>query len=125
MPLLWLRAGGGRAIFQLAVEEVALGVIAGQPGAMEKEIVDFVGEDELFDVYAAGAEAGDEVDGLREIDVAVVVAVDEENWRLPGVYGAYRRGFVGEFGEFGRNIFAVPVVGGPVVDAVKVDTGRE
>ena len=59
--------------------------------------MDFVGEDELFDVHAAGAKARHEVHGLRKNDVAIVVAVDEEHWRFPGVDGGDGRRVVGQF----------------------------
>src|SRR5580704_8832097 len=92
---------------------------------MEEKIVDLVGEDELLDGDAACTEAGHQIDGLREVDVAVVVAMDEENRRFPGVDRADWRGIVGQFGEFGRDVFAVPIVGGPIVDAVEVHTCGE
>src|SRR3954471_10395270 len=107
----------------MAIEEVGGGVISGQPVAIQKKIVDIVGENQLFERYAARAQPGDEIDGLREIDIAIVVAVDEEHGRLPGVDRSDRGRVVGELGELGRNILAVPIVGGPIVDAVKIDTG--
>ena len=38
-----------------------------------------IGKNQLFDLHALLAEARHEVHGLCEVDVAVVVAVDEEH----------------------------------------------
>lgn len=46
---------------------------------MEQKVVNFVGENELFDVHAARPQAGDQVHGLREIHVAIVVAMNEKD----------------------------------------------
>ena len=92
---------------------------------MQKKIVDVVGKDELLDLDAFFAKASREVYGLREIDVAVVVAVNKQDGRLPGTHRCDGRGIVGQFRELGRDIFSVPVVGGPIVDAVKIDAGGE
>src|SRR3984893_5923290 len=118
-------SSGGSALHQVPVEEIASGMIAGEPIAMEEKIVDVVGEDQLFDGDTAGAEAGDKVHGLREVNVAVVVAVDEQHGRPPGVHGGDRGRFVRELGELGGNILSVPVVRRPIVDAMEVDAGGE
>src|SRR5579864_928066 len=112
-------------LFQMAVEEIGGSAIAGKPVAIQQEIVNVVGENKLLDGDAAGAQPGDEVDGLREVDVTVVVAVDEKHWRLPGVHRSDRGRFVGQLGQLCRNVLAVPVVGGPVVDAVEINASRE
>ena len=70
---------------EFAIEKVRSGAIGGEPILMQKKIVHFVGEDELFDFDVFGAEAGDEINGLGEVDVSVVVAVNEQNGRFPGV----------------------------------------
>ena len=100
-------------------------MIGSQPVAVQKEIVNLVGEDELFDFDALFAKARGEVHGLREIDVAIVVAVDEKDRRLPGVHRGDRRRVVSQFGKFGGDVFSVPVVGGPIVHAVKIDASGE
>ena len=75
---------------EVAIEEVAGSVVRPQPAPVQEKIVDFIGEDELFDLDAVFAKACDKVDGLREIDVAVIVAMDEKHGRLPGVHGGDR-----------------------------------
>src|SRR6476660_2375168 len=89
-------------LLQFAVEEIGCGPVSREPIAIEQEVVDFVREDELLDLDVAFcAEAGDQVDGLREVYVAVVVAVNEQNRRLPGVDGSDGRRIVREFGQVG------------------------
>src|SRR5439155_17704358 len=44
---------------------------------VQQKIVHVIGKNELFDLDAFFAEAGDEIHRLREVDVAVVVAVDK------------------------------------------------
>src|SRR5262249_59575082 len=68
---------------QRAIEEIAGGMVGAQPGAMQQEIVNFIREDELFDMDIALTQARDQVNGLCEIHVAVVIAVDEQYWRFP------------------------------------------
>src|SRR5438477_9448748 len=92
------RGFGGRfATVEFAVEEIGGGVISREPVFVQKEVVDFIREDELFDFDVAGAEARDEIDGLREVNVAVVVAVNEERGRFPSVDGSDGRRVVREF----------------------------
>src|SRR5437764_5748173 len=105
----------------MAIEEIGSSVISRQPVAVQQKVVNVVGKNELFDGDAAGAQAGGEIDGLREIDVAIVIAMNEKHGRFPGFHGSYRGRFVGEFGELGRNVLAIPVVGGPIVHAVEID----
>lgn len=87
--------------------------------------MDFIGKNELFDVHITCAKPRDEIHCLREIYVAIIITMNKEHWRLPGIDRSDRRGVVGEFAELGRNILAVPVVGGPIVNAVEVDSGGE
>src|SRR5437868_7672302 len=109
----------------MAIEEIGSGVISRQPVAIQQKIVNVIGKNELFDGDAACAQAGGEIDGLREIDIAIVIAVDEKYGRFPGFHGSYWGRFVGEFGELGRNVLAIPVVGGPIVHAVEIDACRK
>ena len=99
---------------EMMIKEIGSSVVAGEPVAMKKKIVDFVGENELFDLDVAfGAQAGNEIDGLREVNVAIVVAVDKEHRRFPGVDCGDRRRVVRELGQIRGNILAIPVVGRP------------
>src|SRR5439155_11190971 len=105
VSLVWLHAFRGGLLLELAIEEIGGSFVAGEPVAMEQEIVNFVGEDELLDFdVALGPEAGDKIDGLREVDVAIVVAVNEEHRGLPSVDRSDRRGLVCELGKFGRDV---------------------
>ena len=79
----------------------------------------------MLDVNIAFAKSRNKVDSLREINVTIVVAMDEQHRRFPFVDGADRRRIVGKFGEFGSNVFAVPIVGGPIMHAMKIDAGGE
>src|SRR5882724_13325533 len=94
---MWRSFGGRFAAVEFAVEEIGGGVISREPVFMQKEVVDFVGENELFDFDVAGAETRDEIDGLREVNVAIVVAVNEEHGRFPRVDGSDGRRVVREF----------------------------
>ena len=47
--------------------------------AMKQKIMHVIGEDELLDFHAAFAETSDQIDGLGEIHVAVVVAMNEKH----------------------------------------------
>src|SRR5260221_3200057 len=82
-----------------------------------------VREDELLDVHAAWAEARYEVYGLRKDDVAVVVAMDEEDGGFPGVHVGNGRGIMRKFVQLRGNIFAFPIVGGPIMHAVGIHAG--
>jgi len=92
---------------------------------MQEKIVDFIWKNELFDVHITCAKPRDEIHRLRKINVAIIITMNKEHRRLPGIDRSDRGGVVGKFGELGRNIFAVPVVGGPIVNAVEVDSGGE
>ena len=71
----------------MMVEEIAGGVVDREPVAMQKKIVNFVGEDELFDFHVFGAKAGNQIYGLSEKNVAIIITMDEQDWRTPSVYG--------------------------------------
>src|SRR5260370_14152912 len=103
---------------EMTVEEIARRVIGRQPILMQQKIVDVIGENELLDLDALLAEACDEIHSLGEIDVAVIVAVNEQDGGLPGIHGRYRRRFMRELVELRLDIFSVPVVGWPVMHAV-------
>jgi len=93
---MWRSFGGRFAAVEFSVEEIGGGVISREPVFVQKEVVDFIREDELFDFDVAGAETRDEIDRLREINVAIVIAVNEERGRFPSVDGSDRRRVVRE-----------------------------
>ena len=70
------------------LEEFISGVEGGAPAVEDEEIVDFIGEDDEFEGDFTGAEELHQPDGLGEFDVAVVVALDEQYRRGPGIDGA-------------------------------------
>jgi len=107
--------------FQVTAKEIAGGAIRGQPIPMQKKVVDFVRKDKLFDLDVPFAETRDKIDSLREEDIAIVVPMNEKDRRFPSVHGGDGRRIVRQFGEFGRYVFPVPIVRGPVVHAVKID----
>src|SRR5260221_11849247 len=98
---------------EMAVEEIAGGVIRREPISVQQEIVHVVRENELLDLHALFAEAGNKIDGLREVDIAIVVTVDEQGGRLPGVHCGDRRRIMRELVELGGGIFSIPCYGWP------------
>ena len=66
-------------------------MVTAQPGFMPQEAVDFVRNDELFEVHSLAAQRDYQFHRFGEVDVAVVVAVDQQNRRLPGGDGRNRR----------------------------------
>src|SRR5690242_6396665 len=111
--------------FQTAVEKVGCRVIGSQPVTVQKKIVNLVWENELLDFDALLAKAGGEINGLCEIDVAIIVAMDEEDRGLPGVHRSDGRRIVSKLVQIRRDVLAVPVVGGPIVHTVKINTSGE
>jgi len=65
-------------------EEVGGGVIGLEPTFLGEEAVDFVREDEFLEVDTLFSERFDERDCLVEGHVAIVIAVDEQDGRMPG-----------------------------------------
>src|SRR5215469_9226382 len=82
--LFLLRRRKSFASHQDAVEEFLALVVGVDPVAPEQEVVDFVGIDDLLEGHALGFETLGEIDGLAELNVAVVVALDQEHGRAPG-----------------------------------------
>ena len=109
----------------MPIEEIARRVIRREPSPVQKKIMNLVRENQLIEGHALFAQRLGQVDHLGEGDVAIIVAVNEEDGRFPGVDGGDWGRLVREFGELGRNIFAVPVIGGPIVDAVEINAGGE
>ena len=63
-----------------------------EPVCVAEEAVSLVGEDELAIGDMPGGQLAGEEQRLREIDIAVVVAVDQQHRRAPAVDRAERRG---------------------------------
>src|SRR5260370_15836534 len=102
----------------MAVEEIARRMVGRKPILVQQKIVYVIGENQLFDLDALLAEACDEIHRLGEVDVAVVVPVNEQDRRLPGVHGGYPRRFIREFVFFSGGIFFVPIFGLAIVLSV-------
>ncbi len=79
----------------------------------------------MLDVYFALTKARNKVDSLREINIAIIVSVNEEHRRFPGVHGSNGRRIVRELGQLRRNIFSVPIIRGPIVHTVHIHAGGE
>ena len=76
---------GRRLDRKCAIKEITGRMIGLEPRAVQEKIVDFIGENELFDVHITHAKPRDEIHRLREINVAIVVTMNKEHWRLPGI----------------------------------------
>src|SRR5580658_1347279 len=107
-------------------------LVAGEPIAVQDEVVNLIGEDELVNGYTACAEGVGESRCLLVGDVRVVIAVDEQDGRLPALDGGHGRAGVSYSGDallLGERA-AKPVGGGvilarPLVHTVEVDAGSE
>src|SRR5205085_4028213 len=102
-------------------------MIGAQPVLVAQEVVYLVGEDELLKLNVLLAQAAHERDRLTESDVAIIVAVNQEDVRTPLVDRKDRR-------RLARNLRALRRVErhaqardqhAPIVDAVQVNTGGE
>src|SRR6266850_1054079 len=109
----------------MMVKEIACRAVCLQPMPVKQKIMHFVGEDELLDFHALLPEPGDQIHRLREINIAIVVAMNEEHGRLPGAHGGDRRGIMSELGQLWGNVLAVPIVGWPVMHAMDVYSRRK
>ena len=76
-------------------EEIGGCVIGLDPAFFGQETVDFVGKDELLKIDALFTQSFDERDSLVEGNVAIVIAVDQQNGRAPGADGGEWRGLEG------------------------------
>ena len=61
----------------MAVKEIAGGVVGSKPASMQKKIVDLVGENQLLNFHVFSAQTRDQIDGLGEDYVAIIIAVNE------------------------------------------------
>ena len=126
-------AGHSRHSHQFALQELGDGFVYAELVGVAHEVVRVVDHYHHFHRYVRAFEAADEVDRLVEADVAVVVAMDEEDWGFPARDIGYGRGFEGRFrGFFEVGDLLKAVLGeahaallGPVVDSVDVDAGGE
>jgi len=76
-------------ILEMAVEKIAGSTVCLQPMPVQQKIMHVIGENELprFPRRVRGGVRPNR--RLREINVAVVIAMNEEHGRLPGVHGGH------------------------------------
>ena len=117
-------------VLEPSIEKVRRRFVAADPVLMSQEVVHFVGQHELLDFDLPFPQLDDQVDRLDERHVAVVVSMDQQHRRLPGVDGGERRRAEGAAREVGVVVNAV--IGHeradalvPVVHAVEVHAGGE
>src|SRR6266513_5331102 len=110
---------------EMPIEEIAGRVIRRQPIFVQQKIVHVIRKNELLDLYALLAEARHQIYCLREIHIAVVIPVNEEDRRLPRIHRSYRRRIMRQLAQLRRNILSVPVIRRPVVYTMEVHTCRE
>src|SRR6185312_16939275 len=84
--------------FQLSAKEIGASLVGLHPVAMQQEVVNFIGEYQLFEVDPLFPQRSCKFHGLRETYVAVVVAMNQEHWRFPFADGGNRRRFEGDAG---------------------------
>ena len=63
----------------MSIEEFGFGLIGFEPVAMQQEAVDLIGEDKLFKLDTLAPERTRQRHGLGEGDVAVIIALDEQD----------------------------------------------
>src|SRR6476646_5842319 len=76
--------------FEILVEEVARSMVRGQPCSMHEKVVDFIGKNQLLKRDALLAERLGEIDRFRKWNIAIVVALNQENRRAPSADGSER-----------------------------------
>ena len=81
---------------QLFTKELRRGTIALDPAFPEKKVMDLVRENQLFKLHVLFAQALDQISGLLEWDVAIIVTMDQEHGRLPLINGGNGRGFISQ-----------------------------
>lgn len=69
----------------MLAEEVGGGVIGLDPAFLSEKAVDFIREDELLKIDALLAEGFHQCDSLMERNIAIVIAMDEQDGRSPGI----------------------------------------
>src|SRR6267378_2800278 len=73
-----------RVLLQLSAKEILRRAIRPNPALPHEEPMNLIGEHEFLDVHFLGAQALQQIDRLREIDIAIVVSLDEQRRRPPG-----------------------------------------
>jgi hypothetical protein len=91
---------------------------------MQQEVVNLVRVDDLLKGHALGPQALHQVDGLAELDVAIIIAMNQQHRRPPPGDPRHRRRLTCLLHRLGR---IVPSPGSkprgrPVVNAVKIDS---
>src|SRR5215469_1218297 len=116
-------------MLQGSIEEVGGCGIRSNPALPAQESVDFVGQDYLLEGSVLFAQTLHQVNRLAEGDVAVVVAMDQQDRRLPPADVGVGRGCPGEFdgslfiGRLQSHVAEDRILGekdAPVVDSVEV-----
>lgn len=117
-------------LFQLAREEIGRFLVSLGPTAVKQEVVNIVRKDELLDFYVSLPERLHEIHRFRKRNVAIVVSVNDENWRPPSIDRRHRRRLKSET----RKIFAFSRIvcrreisddDIPIMDTVQVDASLE
>ena len=76
--------------FEMLVEELDCRVISREPCAMQEKVMNLVGKNQLFELDVLFSQRFDEIDGFRERNIAVVIALDQQYGRTPRAYGRKR-----------------------------------
>ena len=63
----------------MPLKEISFRFVGFEPVAMQQESVDFIGEDELLEFDALLSKRPSHRHGLREGNVAIVIALDEQD----------------------------------------------
>ena len=77
---------GKPPLLQLVIEETTGRIVGIHPVAPEQEVVDVVREDQLFERHALRPQPLNQIRGLGEVHVAIIIAVDQQHWRLPFIH---------------------------------------
>src|ERR1051326_2258326 len=112
---------------QLPPQEIGTGVVRMEPRAVAQEAVYFVRNDELFEVHSLPSQRTHQLNRLREVHVAVIVAMYQKHRRFPCPYGRHRRGFKRGARRVitGRTRRACARPAAPVMHAVEIHARRE
>ena len=63
----------------MLVKKVCARVIGAQPIFVQQKIMNLVRVDQLFKIYVVRAEPAYEIDRLRELNVSIIVAMNQQN----------------------------------------------
>ena len=110
---------------QMLIKELRAGVISADPVLMTEKVMYLVRVNQLFEVHAVRSQPSHQTDGLRKLDVAIVVAVNQPYGRFPFIDRRNGR-------RLSRDSIALGGVGrhsqtgnahAPIVHAVKIHSG--